>query len=594
MKKIFLALTLCVATLGMYAAATVFTDEQGVTYEYAGVAGKIISYTGAQPNVIIPSPVKYGKDEFVVTAIADNAFDSNTKLESIVLPGDLQTIGNYAFYKCTRLYKVEFTKGFNEETQKTDYLINLIGRSAFDQCTALIDVYIPVRIEGTGANETVKPKMDRYGALCYNFRSVPNIKVPSIVNASDSRFKYFPWGASRVNGITDGYLLYLEGDTEKTDLHLCSPAARGTVIIPSKTYKIRSRAFENCDNMTAVVIPASVTDVETRIFTGCKGLTSIVCKCTTPPVSPNYDDKSPEFEGVDKTIPVYVPEGTIDAYKKAKGWELFSNYQVLTAETEEELSKVTLTLSVNDATMGSVKGAGVYTSGQDVTIEAIPAEGYKFIQWSDNNSETPRTLKVTRSMELTAVFADKNATGQYILTLLVNDPNMGEVTGAGSYNEGEMAMIEATAKEGYVFKQWSDGNKLYRRSIMMTENLTLTAIFETNAPAGQTFTITATAKDPATGSVQGGGVYGENATINLLAVPNKGYDFAQWSDGDKSNPRTITVTADATYVAEFVPKPEGIESVQNSEVSVQKVIENGRLIIIREDGIYDAFGTRMK
>ena len=392
MKKIFLALTLCVATLGMYAAATVFTDEQGVTYEYAGAVGKITGYTGAQPNVVITSPMKHGSSEFYVTRINKDAF-SYSKIESIVLPKDLKVIDEYAFYKCAKLYKVEIAEGT---------LLDTIKHRAFSDCTGLIDIYIPFRKEGSGADEETKPKMHSTASAHSNFQFVPNVKMPSLSRNP----KGYPWGAKNINAITEGYLLFFKNEAlDKSDLEFCAPAARGTITIPASVTKIRSTAFENCDNMTTVIIPASVTDVETRIFTGCKGLTSIVCKCTTPPVSPNYDDKSPEFEGVDKTIPVYVPEGTIDAYKKAKGWELFSNYQVLTPEAEEELSKVTLTLSVNDPAMGSVKGAGVYTSGQDVTIEAIPAEGYKFIQWSDNNSETPRTLKVTRSMELTAVFA---------------------------------------------------------------------------------------------------------------------------------------------------------------------------------------------
>ena len=66
-------------------------------------------------------------------------------------------------------------------------------------------------------------------------------------------------------------------------------------------------------------------------------------------------------------------------------------------------------------------------------------------------------------------------------------------------------------------------------------------------------TITATSADPAMGTVTGGGTYNGGATATLTATPNMGYHFVQWQDGNTQNPRTITVTGDATYTAAFAP-----------------------------------------
>lgn len=63
-----------------------------------------------------------------------------------------------------------------------------------------------------------------------------------------------------------------------------------------------------------------------------------------------------------------------------------------------------------------------------------------------------------------------------------------------------------------------------------------------------TYTITASAEN---GSVLGGGTYEEGKTVTLTAIPNDGYVFKQWSDGNTDNPRTVTVTGDVTYTAEF-------------------------------------------
>lgn len=53
------------------------------------------------------------------------------------------------------------------------------------------------------------------------------------------------------------------------------------------------------------------------------------------------------------------------------------------------------------------------------------------------------------------------------------------------------------------------------------------------------------------GTITGGGEYAANASATLSASPAECYAFARWSDGNTSNPRTVTVTGDATYTAIF-------------------------------------------
>ena len=65
------------------------------------------------------------------------------------------------------------------------------------------------------------------------------------------------------------------------------------------------------------------------------------------------------------------------------------------------------------------------------------------------------------------------------------------------------------------------------------------------------YTITVNANDDSMGSTIGSGTYSEGTTLQIMAVPNSGYEFRGWTDGNTDNPRTITVTGDATYTAEF-------------------------------------------
>lgn len=53
------------------------------------------------------------------------------------------------------------------------------------------------------------------------------------------------------------------------------------------------------------------------------------------------------------------------------------------------------------------------------------------------------------------------------------------------------------------------------------------------------------------GTVTGGGTFEIGTTATITATPNTGYAFVKWSDGSTEKSRTITVTGNATYTAEF-------------------------------------------
>ena len=137
---------------------------------------------------------------------------------------------------------------------------------------------------------------------------------------------------------------------------------------------------------------------------------------------------------------------------------------------------------------------------------------------------------------------------------------MGTVSGGGTYPAGTTVTITATANAGYHFVQWNDGNTNASRTVTVTSNATYTAYFAANEP--DMYTITALSANPDMGIVEGGGAYPAGTTIVLTARPFAGYHFLQWQDSDNTNPRTITVTGDATYIATFqADQTEGINTI---------------------------------
>ena len=78
------------------------------------------------------------------------------------------------------------------------------------------------------------------------------------------------------------------------------------------------------------------------------------------------------------------------------------------------------------------------------------------------------------------------------------------------------------------------------------------------------YTVTTSVNPANAGTVTGGGSYYKDSSIELKAVANSGYKFSKWSDGNTDNPRTITVTGNKTYTAQFV-EADDIEPVDEDD-----------------------------
>jgi len=64
-------------------------------------------------------------------------------------------------------------------------------------------------------------------------------------------------------------------------------------------------------------------------------------------------------------------------------------------------------------------------------------------------------------------------------------------------------------------------------------------------------TITAMSLNASQGTVLGGGTYEYGSTATIAAIPQTGYQFYQWNDGNTSNPRSLVVSTDSSFIATF-------------------------------------------
>ena len=71
------------------------------------------------------------------------------------------------------------------------------------------------------------------------------------------------------------------------------------------------------------------------------------------------------------------------------------------------------------------------------------------------------------------------------------------------------------------------------------------------------------------GTVCCGGTFPKDTVITLTATANNGYHFVRWHDNNADNPRYVTVTGNATYLAYFdEDEPSGIDDTPDADIKV--------------------------
>ncbi|MBP3320847.1 MAG: InlB B-repeat-containing protein [Clostridia bacterium] len=208
---------------------------------------------------------------------------------------------------------------------------------------------------------------------------------------------------------------------------------------------------------------------------------------------------------------------------------------------------------------GSISGKTIQTlipGTKGSSVIAVPDKGYLFVSWSDGITTAERQDTSTVSMDLTATF--KKDTGSYGLFYMAGQN--GRIEGSAlqtvpCWEQG--TPVSAVPDEGYRFVRWSDGLTLPTRSDLVLENTTLTAFFE-KIPI---FELIYEAAD-------GGRIEGEalqtvmegESGMAVTAVPDEGYEFVSWSDGNTEPTRQDAPVADLTVTAVFRerPKPEPV------------------------------------
>jgi len=193
-----------------------------------------------------------------------------------------------------------------------------------------------------------------------------------------------------------------------------------------------------------------------------------------------------------------------------------------------------------------------FESGTSVPIEAVPAPGYTFNNWSGDLSGTanPATIVIDCNKRITANFSKIT----HNLTIRVSGNGTTTPTPSDhDYVEGTVVNITVNPDSGWWFDRWigevSAPNEA-STTVTMDSDKTITAIFS-NIMHTLTIQINGSGSTNPTASTQ---AYSEGTLVNIEAIPDKGWQFDSWTGG-VAGPSlantTVTIDSDKTVSANF-------------------------------------------
>lgn len=240
------------------------------------------------------NPLNYGADLYInnvllttldipegPTKIGENVFPNYSRLTEITIPATVNSIGQQAFMDCSSLRKVDFQGS-----------VAAIGGRAFRNCTALAEVHCPSLQAWLGNGfETALSNPLNYGAKLY---------------AADKLIEdiYTPSGTIAIG-----------------DYAFCNYSLISNAVINESVSEIGRSAFQGCTSLTEVELGADVTLLCKKAFDG----TPLATITSRNPEPPTFDLASTTATFSNYNATVYVPAGSLDAYRNNSCWKNFAN-----------------------------------------------------------------------------------------------------------------------------------------------------------------------------------------------------------------------------------------------------------------------------
>lgn len=527
MKKLFTLFFALVASIGtMFAAITVRLDPQSCS-SWSTV--RLWAWTSAG-NVFDawPGEIVSTDDDGWYSYTFDNSI---TSVSIIWNNGTAQTVDITNITEST-CFALKSTTGTKIAVNVVDCPISVYPDPE-GQKYKIGDLYYHLDFNNKTAEVTMETSWENTSVMS-NYKGLATANIPSSVTYNNQNYIVTSIG----------------------DFAFARDAELTSITIPNSVTSIGINAFYCCSGLSTITIPENVTYIGYAAFEGCQ-LSYITLEPTTPPEVGIGGDGYRFISNVDLTygIPavigfsINVPCGTLETYHQAEGWlywESCNAHYCLPSLRYAPTPYTITTIAKNGyVNYGDSVGywVGNYVENGDfknryewrrtvptacddsVTFRATPNEYYHFVRWSDGSTENPHTVPLTSDITLEAIFAPNPViTYEY-------DYHMGGVYGQTTTSTGigaDSITFTAYPHTGLYFARWADGNTDNPRTIWLSQDTTMMAIFDyyTKGKCGKDSALTWTFdKDTKALEITGQGELTDNYTysssIEYLTIGNK-------------------------------------------------------------------------
>ena len=243
-----------------------FAASQGLEFASNGDGTCYVKGIGncTDINLVIP---EYAPNGEKVVAIGSNAFYNlygKHTFTSLIIPGTVQSIGEDAFYMCSKLTRVSIGTG-----------VSSIGEFAFYECKNIKSITIPGTVKTIGTlafsySQMTSAKLcegvEAFNGAFYKCSKLKIITIPGTV--TEITDEAFVW-CSNLQYVTIGEGVTRIGEKAFNNTALID------VIIPDSVKEIGCRAFEYCDDLRSVIIGDGVETIGQQAFFECTNISDL-------------------------------------------------------------------------------------------------------------------------------------------------------------------------------------------------------------------------------------------------------------------------------------------------------------------------------
>lgn len=405
------------------------------------------------------------------------------------------------------------------------------------------------------------------------------------------------------------YVLHLfAGWLLVSSFRLCDAAAFSefwmlkSVEIPESLTMLKDFVFFLCSSLESIEIPSGMTSMGYQVFSGCSSLTSITCKAVTPPTL-----GFGVFDGVDKSIPLYVPGPSINLYKSADQWKDFFNILPIPG-TEVPVYPV-IFLDYNS----NVLSEQYVEYNQAAQAPQVPArEGYTFVGWNvDIEHIVARTYAIALYDKIGGTLTYLSEEGDVIATENVD------------LHLPAAPIIAGKSFKGWLTESADSENGIVLRATYTSDNPTTHDDVTITPSSNSAYVIFPFITGALTYQLVIRDLFGNvvckimfSATGHLIGIafaPSRNRESQQATQTTGFNFTVEGLDANTTYEYEFVANDETDEVIEtlsgsftttaevptdneqvNSPSAVRKYLEDGHLMIDANSHIFNTQGKMIK